>query len=485
MAALVEGQADVAAHRRVKAHLAHGVVRREERRGEVIVAVGDPDVEIGVAAHGAVQELGRVEVFVLDVAVVPRTHLPGERVVGQVVLVFKFAAHVLVETRAVGAVNRLVARVEVRLLGAGLVADAREPRIVAADRPVLVREQFAGEGEDVDAQVALRNGGLGQAGERRQFLRQRSLVLRRQGVAEHERGCVFVLHELLGGLHRRAEIGRGERTAEFFVIPSGRGVGGQEELIRQVVALREAGGLEIHDRGDERDAVQVEAVALLQVIGETRGARCAVAFTDQEFRRGPALVARSVEPDEVAHGRDVLGETMELFRILVLGRAAVAGRDRVDEDEVRGVEPGCVIVHHPVGRRKRLAFFRHDDALGADRAHVQPDGGGAGAAVEGKSHGPLRGIDLLGVGVEFGVGDEEDVRLGLLVLRVLHQHVAGGGAVFDDLAPDGQLVLGDGQHGLLLLLGRCGGGGLLVRVLVLFLGLFLGGGQGAGGETEQ
>ena len=92
-------------------------------------------------------------------------------------------------------------------------------------------------------------------------------------------------------------------------------------MVRQVVALVELQGAELQDRGDEHDAVQVQAVAVLQVAGEPGGAGGAVALADEELGREPAPVAGGVEPDEVADRLDVLFEAVEL-----LGLLAVTGR---------------------------------------------------------------------------------------------------------------------------------------------------------------
>jgi len=79
----------------------------------------------------------------------------------------------------------------------------------------------------------------------------------------------------------------------------------QIEDIRQVIAGVELGRLEIQDRGNQDDAIQIHAVALLEIAGQTRSARGAIAFAGKKFRRRPALVACGIQPDEISDGFDV------------------------------------------------------------------------------------------------------------------------------------------------------------------------------------
>ena len=74
-------------------------------------------------------------------------------------------------------------------------------------------------------------------------------------------------------------------------------------------------------------------------------------------------------------------------------------------------EPGAGVVFEGGGVRGALAFGTEVDALGADGAEVEIDGGGAGAAVEGEGDGPIglvddvAGVDHLGDGFVFRILD--------------------------------------------------------------------------------
>src|SRR5207247_806480 len=94
-------------------------------------------------------------------------------------------------------------------------------------------------------------------------------------------------------------------------------------------------------------------------------------------------------------------------------RATEAGADRVDENQVRLIEQRILIVHRLVRRRERAAVLLEQDAPRPEQSHVQPDGRGAGTAVERKSDWTLRQIPR----VVPGVSDVENGR-GRFVLIV-------------------------------------------------------------------
>ena len=122
------------------------------------------------------------------------------------------------------------------------------------------------------------------------------------------------------------------------------------------------------------------------------------------------------------------------------------------------------------------------DAHGRKGAHVEPEGGRAGAAVIQKAHRPGGGF-----GVVEGVGDVEDAAVGLVFL-VADEEGAGGGGVLEGLAVEGERVMSGGR---LFLPGwgwipwrrlwAARGGGRLREGLCL-LGL---GGELSGGREEE
>ena len=185
-------------------------------------------------------------------------------------------------------------------------------------------------------------------------------------VALHQRVRVLAEGELLGlgdGVLERAglQIGR-----QALVIPGDGGVGREEELVGEVVAAVERCRLEVEDRRDQDDAVEVEAL-LPEPARETGGARRAVALAGQELRRGPAAVARRPEANEFADRLDVRVDAVKLVRVAERNGAAVAGRDRIDEDEIGDVEDAALVVDGAIRRLARRGLRRRRKRLASGR----------------------------------------------------------------------------------------------------------------------
>ena len=138
-----------------------------------------------------------------------------------------------------------------------------------------------------------------------------------------------------------------------------------------------------------------------------RHAVAAVAFADQILPRLQPLVLRQPVVDDARHVLDVVFGLIGGFE-----RAAEPRADRIDEHEVRDVEPRARIVVERRRIRGTVALVAERDALRADGAEVQVHRRGAGTAVERKGHRTVRAFhrvggadhlaDLLAVGVVDG-----------------------------------------------------------------------------------
>jgi len=187
-------------------------------------------------------------------------------------------------------------------------------------------------------------------------------------------------------------------------------------------------------------------VTLLQITREARRAGGAVALARQEFGREPASVARGVQADEVADRLDVPLEAVPLLGLLSLDGARVARADGVDEDQVGLVEDRELVVDQLEGRLGQVPIEFEHHAARTQRAEVQPDRRGAGSAVEREGDRPLGFV----LHIVFGVGDKEDLRLGLLTVGFLlavgrlflDDHRPCGDGVLDLPSADGDAVLG-------------------------------------------
>ena len=108
--------------------------------------------------------------------------------------------------------------------------------------------------------------------------------------------------------------------------------------------------------------------------------------------------------------------------MLEVGGAGEARADRVDEDKVGYVEERLLVVHDLKGRLGSGAVSVHLAAPGAEGAHMQPDGGGAWAAVVDEDNGAA----LFVFHAAFFVVGEEDLGFDLALVLVLSQKERAG-----------------------------------------------------------
>jgi len=224
--------------------VAEGVVRRRVGRRQVVVAGSHEDLHVRVAGQRGAQRLARVRVLAL-IPLPPRIDLGAERLVLQVGFVAQVAVHVIVEHGRVGRHNRGVGRVELRLFGDGQRVLALEARVQAADRALFVAQQLLAEAHDLDAQARTVDVARLQAAVAGQLLDHGLALAGGQPVAFGQGDQVFRpgpgFHLIQHGPQRLLlQIRR-----QLAVVPGGGRVGGQEEGIRQIVALLELQRLEV------------------------------------------------------------------------------------------------------------------------------------------------------------------------------------------------------------------------------------------------
>ena len=157
---------------------------------------------------------------------------------------------------------------------------------------------------------------------------------------------------------------------------------------------------------------------------DARAAEAAVALADQVLAGGQALILDQPIEDDPRQVLDVRLRVVEVLLGFVLRnlRIAEAGAHRVDEHQVREVEPGARIVDRRRGIRWAVALGTELHPLRTDRAEIQVDGCCAGTAVQREGHRP--------VGSRHGVGGEHDAGNGLALL-VEHRERADGGIVLE------------------------------------------------------
>ena len=118
--------------------------------------------------------------------------------------------------------------------------------------------------------------------------------------------------------------------------------------------------------------------------------------------------------------------------------AAEARAHGIDENQVALLQPGRVVIRHLKRARQHRAVLLHDDPLGSQRAHVKPQGGGAGSAVKRKGQRPLRRgrAAILDVGHEKNIGFQ-------FVGIVFERQEAGRRGIFERLSIDGEGMMRD------------------------------------------
>ena len=207
------------------------------------------------------------------------------------------------------------------------------------------------------------------------------------------------------------------------------------------------------------------------MLGQPRRAKDAVAFAAKIFGREPPLVPRGPKPDELADGFQVRRLSEEGLRFFVRHRSAEPGGHRVNEHQVAQVQNGILVVHKAEGRLGQRAVIVHLDAARPERAEVQPDGGGAGAAVETEHDGPGGRVGP----AQPRVSHVKNGRARSAVGFEQRQH-AGFSRVIDALAGDGDGV--GGEHRFVGGIGDRRGGGL-------FGGPVRSGGRGVGSRANR
>ncbi len=177
----------------------------------------------------------------------------------------------------------------------------------------------------------------------------------------------------------------------------------------------------------EHDSVHGHAELRLQIVGHARTAEASVAFAYEIFARTEAVVLDEPVVDDAREIFDVGRGAVEELLGFVLGdeRAAEAGSDGIDENQIGEVEPGSGIV----GERGRIggavSFIAGSEMLRADGSEVEEDRRCAGAAVDGEGYGAVCAVD--------GVGGVNDLP-SLLAVAVADGQRADGDGVMQRLA---------------------------------------------------
>ena len=226
-------------------------------------------------------------------------------------------------------------------------------------------------------------------------------------------------------------------TAPFACARDG-GHGGKARRILQQAGARTFA--EIQHRRDQHEPLHPDALMDLQFANDLRSANAAIAFADDKFRREQAVGLFQPAADRHRDRVDVAVDREKPLARVLAGRneAAIAGPDRIDEDEIGEVEPGLGIGLQ-IGRsgsNRRISIDRQPP--GSGRAELQKGGGSPRPAIEKESDRPRRRI-----GAVQPIGRVGDI--GLRLALVVEQADRARGRREGERAPgENQRLLGRG-----------------------------------------
>src|SRR5271165_405025 len=176
-------------------------------------------------------------------------------------------------------------------------------------------------------------------------------------------------------------------------------------------------------------------MALLQNVGQLRGASSAVALANQELGRRPALIAGDKLINEVGKIGCVLDNSVKLRWVFTGSRTAIAGGHGVNKGEIGRVEKGVVVVDHRIGSGHTVAVVGEQNAPRAE-THVSKEGRRAWAAIVDERNRPLGDV----AHVVLGVVDKKEACFGRAVVGFDYV-ISGSGRVADHLAADPSLMM--------------------------------------------
>ena len=158
----------------------------------------------------------------------------------------------------------------------------------------------------------------------------------------------ILFHVFQKGLKRRRLLG------QLLVVPGRGRIGGQRQHVGQIHAGVDVGIVdvrgEVEDLREQNHAVQIDALVVLQNVGQHRRARGAVALAEDVLGRVPAVVLGDETLNEARKGVGVFIHAPEGLSRVFAGEAAEAGAGHVDKNQIAGVEQRVGVVHKFVGR---------------------------------------------------------------------------------------------------------------------------------------
>ena len=370
VARLVVGELDVRAQLGRDRQVRHDMLGREVRGRAVVIAARDVDLEMRVGAHRRAEVVNHRYGATLELLVGPDlVDRTGQDLVGKIVLVAELGPDVLVQGSRIRPHDVRVGRIGGHVLEAAVGLPAEEPAVEPAHGSTFSPQELGEEADVLDAEVDPLDIGSRQARE--------SGDLRDGGPALGV-GQARPAGEDSRVLGTRVGLGLGDDFGQrpalvLAVVPGDRGVGGQVQHVRLVVALLEVDGQQVEDRRDQHDPVEVHAVTALEVGRQARGTDGPVGLAGEELGRHPSAVPRGPQPDDLTDRFEVAHEPAVFGGLFAVDGSGESCRHRIDEHEIGVHEERFGVVDEVVGRRDRRSGVARDDPSRAEEPEMEPD----------------------------------------------------------------------------------------------------------------
>ena len=307
---------------------------------------------------------------VVPLAVIP-LRLRFQRFIRHIALKFQLLAQIRVHPGRRDASHHIHEGIDLRIILRNIRVTPRHPRVIRAEHQTAIAQQMLAEETRADEHLMVIDQLFRQPGQARELFHHHRALRLRQFARHVQRVRVIAVNKLPRLRHRLLARRVLQIRRKLLVIMRHRRQRGQQHLIRQIVDRRADQRVVIQQTGHDDQAVDVNAVARGQMLRQTAATNAAVAFTRDELRRGPALLTRDPQTDELRHRRDVLPHAEELAHLPWIRRRAESRVHRVDEYQIRVAQQREFIRHQPARRFwRRQAVCGQIHALRTKRTEV-------------------------------------------------------------------------------------------------------------------
>ena len=360
-------------------HVVYGVFRFHKRRCQVVDAIFHFHLEPRIRNHGLHQvqhharragEKAKIASIVFPVPAIRAKIRRG--FVALVLAEFQFLADVRIERAYKSTADGRILRVVIRSFADQVVGWPSEPRVQPAGGQSAIPLQFLHELEQTHAQVGFVEIVFTQSRESRNFLDDVGFFSLAERIAFHQRIGVFAAGEFSCFVEKCIQVFR--PIFECFVEPRRCRIARQIKDEGEILPRIKRNCAQVQNRRNHHNSVQVHVVVALQVIGECRVAKRAIALANQEFRGIPPVVAADVSGYKLRQRFHIRVHAPKILVLRFADRVAETRSDGINKHEIGFVQQAIRVVHELVWCGWRYASVDGHHAPRPHRSHVQPNG---------------------------------------------------------------------------------------------------------------